>query len=150
MRRLLSTSPSPTRSGVILGRMNASPSSENSRIHSPGLAASGALIAAIAIALAAYATHGLSADPQAQSRLQQAALYALFHGIALAGLGRLPMATLARWSCRALLLGTLLFSGSLAGAALWHTPTALAPMGGTLLMLGWLLYAVASLREKCL
>jgi uncharacterized membrane protein YgdD (TMEM256/DUF423 family) len=54
---------------------------------------------------------------------------------------------LARYARFALLAGVLLFAGSLVGAALLATPTSLAPLGGTLLMLGWLLAAVDFLRK---
>ena len=43
--------------------------------------------------------------------------------------------------------GVLLFSGSLVGAALAGTPTTLAPFGGTLMMLGWLLHAIGQWRR---
>lgn len=43
-----------------------------------------------------------------------------------------------------LLTGTLLFSGSLALAAIFGSSTSLAPAGGILLILGWLIYAVGS------
>jgi uncharacterized membrane protein YgdD (TMEM256/DUF423 family) len=46
-----------------------------------------------------------------------------------------------------LVLGLLLFSGSLLGAALASLPTVLAPTGGLLLMLGWLIIAVDALRR---
>ena len=56
------------------------------------LPASGAVMAAIAVALSAYVAHVV--DPAAQARLQPAALFAFGHGIALAALG--PLAV--RWS----------------------------------------------------
>jgi uncharacterized membrane protein YgdD (TMEM256/DUF423 family) len=46
-----------------------------------------------------------------------------------------------------LTLGLLLFAGSLVGAALFALPTTLAPGGGLLLMLGWLIIAVDALRR---
>ncbi len=118
------------------------------RSRRPSLAASfGALLAAAAVALSAYAAHGV-ADPAAQSRLQTAAFYAFGHGAVLAALG----ASLAeRWLGMAgsalLLLGTLLFSGSLVGGVLAGWSTALAPVGGTMLILGWLVLAVQALRR---
>jgi uncharacterized membrane protein YgdD (TMEM256/DUF423 family) len=45
------------------------------------------------------------------------------------------------------LAGIALFCGSLAAAALFATSTRLAPAGGTLLMLGWLLASVELLRK---
>ena len=53
-----------------------------------------------------------------------------------------------RWLALAVvLLGTLLFSGSLAGSALLGWPTRLAPLGGTVLMASWLLLAADALRR---
>lgn len=108
------------------------------------LAANGALCAAAAVALAAFAAHGTSGE--AQSRLWLAAVFAFGHGLALAvlapaarGLGRLAMSLLY--------VGVLLFSGSLVFNVLAHWPTTLAPFGGTLLILGWLLYAIETLRR---
>jgi uncharacterized membrane protein YgdD (TMEM256/DUF423 family) len=47
----------------------------------------------------------------------------------------------------ALLMGTLLFSGSLAGAYAFGWPTALAPLGGSTMIAAWLLYAADALRR---
>jgi len=52
--------------------------------------------------------------------------------------------TLALWM---LAVGVLLFSGSLAAAHLFATPTTFAPIGGMLMIAGWLLYAVDTLRR---
>jgi uncharacterized membrane protein YgdD (TMEM256/DUF423 family) len=107
-------------------------------------AALGALLCGLAVALGAYAAH--AGDPAARPRLALAAAFAFAHGLALVVLrergGRLALA--ARF---ALLAGVLLFAGSLALAA-WtggHAP--LAPAGGMLLMLGWLLAALDFLRK---
>lgn len=110
------------------------------------LAGAGGLLAAAAIGLSAYASHGV-AEPLAQSHLQTAALYAFGHGVALAALARRGERMLGRAALGLLLLGTLLFSGSLAGNALAQWPTRLAPVGGTTLMLGWLLYALDAIRR---
>ena len=110
------------------------------------LAAAGAVLAALAVGLSAYAAHGV-ADAHARGNLQLASLYAFGHGIALAALApatarRVPLLALA-----GLLAGTLLFAGSLAFAALLGWPTRLAPLGGTVLMASWLLYAVGVARR---
>lgn len=110
------------------------------------LACIGGLLAAVAIGLAAYAAHG-AADPQVQSRLQTAALYAFGHGAALAALGAMAERMLAKLALCLLLVGTLLFSGSLVGGALWHWPTRLAPVGGVTMMAGWVLFAFNALRR---
>ena len=110
------------------------------------LAAAGAVLAALAVGLSAYAAHGV-ADAHARGNLQLASLYAFGHGIALAALApatarRVPLLALA-----GLLAGTLLFAGSLAFAALLGWPTRVAPLGGTVLMASWLLYAVGVARR---
>jgi uncharacterized membrane protein YgdD (TMEM256/DUF423 family) len=109
------------------------------------LAASGALLAAAAVALSAYASHGAAAE--AQTRLFLAAMFAFGHGVALTALA--PQAY-GRWATAALammLLGVLGFSGSLAAAHFFGMPTRLAPAGGSLLMLAWLLVAIDRMRR---
>ena len=110
------------------------------------LAFSGALLAAAAIALSAYAAHGV-ADAHAQSSLQTAAMYAFGHGVALAALAAGTTRSLGRASLYLLLLGTLLFSGSLAVNVLALAGSRLAPIGGSCLILGWVLWAFDALRR---
>jgi uncharacterized membrane protein YgdD (TMEM256/DUF423 family) len=104
-----------------------------------------ALFCGLAVALAAYAAH--AAQPQARLRLGLAAAFAFGHGLALLALrsreGALAIAVRAGF-----IAGTVLFSGSLAGAALLGLPTALAPIGGTVLILAWLLAAAELLRQE--
>jgi len=107
---------------------------------------SGALLAATAIALGAYSAHGV-ADAHAQSNLQTAALYAFGHGIALTALAAGTTRSLGRAGLCLLLLGTLLFSGSLVLAELAQASTRFAPFGGLCLILGWLLWALDAMRR---
>ena len=110
------------------------------------LAFSGAVFAALAVALGAYAAHGV-ADPHAQSNLQTAAAYAFGHGIALAALAAGTSRMLGRTGLYLLLIGTLLFSGGLALGSLAQISNKLAPVGGIALMLGWLLWALDAIRR---
>ena len=110
------------------------------------LACIGALLAAASIGVSAYASHGVS-DPLAQQHLNMAALYAFAHGAVLVALGPRASTFFAQLGLCGLLLGTLLFAGSLAGNALWQWPTRFAPIGGSTLMLGWVLVAVDALRR---
>ena len=110
------------------------------------IAFSGAVLAAIAVGLGAYASHGV-ADANAQANLQTASLYAFGHGIALAALAAGTTRTLGRFALYLLLVGTLLFSGSLALNALAQLGSKLAPIGGISLMLGWVLWALDALRR---
>ena len=120
---------------------SASPDSQ----HRSWLAAAGALCAAVAVALSAYAAHAVQGP--AQARLQTAALFALVHGVALAALAACARRTLARVALTMLLLGLLLFSGSVAANVLLQWPTTFAPLGGMLMIAGWVAYAVDRLRR---
>ena len=101
-------------------------------------AALGALLCGLAVALGAYASH--AADPAARPRFALAAAFAFGHGLALVAL-RVRQGAWARYARLALLAGVLLFAGSLAWAAASGGHARLAPAGGMLLMLGWLLAA---------
>lgn len=117
---------------------------ETARAHG-WLAANGALCAAAAVALSAYAAH--AAEGPAQMRLQTAAIFAFGHGLALALLAPTIRRRLGRCALLALYLGVLLFCGSLVFNALAQWPTTLAPLGGMLLIGGWLLLAIDLLRS---
>lgn len=109
------------------------------------LTAAGAVLASAGIALSAYAAHG--AEGAARANLQSAAMFALVHGVALAALSRHTPYRLGTAALSMLLIGVLLFSGSLAAAHFFGAPTRLAPAGGSLLILGWLLYAADAFRR---
>ena len=102
------------------------------------LGAIGSLLAGIAVAVSAYAAH--DAEGAAQARLVQAAAFAFAHGLALAALAPLAQRRRALLAMVAMLVGVLLFSGSLAGAALLGLPTTLAPFGGMLMIGAWFLH----------
>ena len=75
-------------------------------------------------------------------------LYVSVHlQMAFSWLGRMRSIDLSSSALCLLLLGTVLFSGSLAGNALAQWPTRLAPFGGITLILGWLLWAMDALRR---
>lgn len=107
--------------------------------------AAGAVLAAVSIALAAYASHGV--DGAMQARLQLAAVFGFGHGLALAALAPLAVRGPARWALPGMLAGVLLFSGSLAASHWFGGPTTLAPFGGSLMILSWLLLAVHAMRS---
>ncbi|MBN8211390.1 MAG: DUF423 domain-containing protein [Xanthomonadales bacterium] len=109
------------------------------------LTAVGAVLAGAGVALSAYAAHG--AEGTARANLQSAALFALVHGVALAALSRQTPHRLGTAALSMLLIGVLLFSGSLVAAHFFGAPTRLAPAGGSLLILGWLLYAADAFRR---
>lgn len=108
------------------------------------LASVGALLAAAAVALSAWAAHAAAGDARAQ--LLTAAAVAYGHGVALAALARTPQRRVAVLALAGLLLGTALFSGGLVGAQLAGVHARTAPFGGGLLILAWLLYAFDAQR----
>lgn len=110
------------------------------------LAAAGAIACGLAVALGAYASHGV--EGEAQARLALAALFAFGHGLALVALSTRAAGVVALSALAALLVGVLIFAGSLALAVFAGTGTAAAPFGGVLMMLGWLLLAVAALARR--
>lgn len=124
--------------------MNTDLSANQYRRH--GLAACGALYAAAAVALSAYAAHAVGGA--AQSRLQTAAIFAFGHGIALAALAPAASRQLGRIAMWMLCIGVLLFSGSIAGSVLLQLPTLAAPFGGMLLIMGWIILAIDMLRRR--
>lgn len=106
----------------------------------------GALACGLAVALAAYAAHA-PLETVAKGRLEVAVFQLAVHALALCIFAprqrhRFDIAPLIAW-----ILGMLLFCGSLVAAALWNASTVLAPLGGMLLIVGWLLQTVASLRR---
>jgi uncharacterized membrane protein YgdD (TMEM256/DUF423 family) len=107
------------------------------------LGAFGAAACSFAVALGAYAAH--VAGAQSQQRLGLAALFLFGHGIALLALAPVAQSRMQRLALTGLLFGVSLFSGSLALAALLGTSTLFAPFGGSLMILGWLLYAAGIL-----
>ena len=109
------------------------------------LAAFGALACGVAVGLGAYASHGL--DGEAARRVGLAALFAFGHGMALLLLAPGAGTRLRTAGLSALAVGLLLFSGSLLAAVFLSASTALAPLGGILLMLGWLAVAADALRR---
>ena len=96
------------------------------------------------VALGAYAAHGAAAD--LRDGLSVAALYALIHGLALIAAAlihdRASGARAACWLLRVSMLcfafGIALFSGGI------FLATGTAPLGGTLLIVGWLGLALGS------
>jgi uncharacterized membrane protein YgdD (TMEM256/DUF423 family) len=107
------------------------------------LSFAGALLAAGAVALSAYAAHAAAAG---QANLGTAAALAFGHGVALVVLARMPHRRMAVLALVALLLGTLLFSGGLLVAHVAGVHARTAPFGGALLIAAWLAYAIDALR----
>jgi uncharacterized membrane protein YgdD (TMEM256/DUF423 family) len=109
------------------------------------LAAAGSVLAAATVALSAYATH--AAHGEARSFLYIAAVLGFGHGVALAALAPRASGRLQFIALCGLLLGAVLFSGSLTLRYVFEMPVRVAAIGGSVLVLSWLLHAVATLRR---
>jgi uncharacterized membrane protein YgdD (TMEM256/DUF423 family) len=115
----------------------------------------GALAALAAVALGAFGAHGLRARLGADmmSVYETAVQYHFYHalGLLLIGLAATHFGptALLRWSGLAMILGLVLFSGSLYALSVTGVRWlgAITPFGGTAFMLGWLLLALAAWRS---
>ncbi|MGK9164837.1 DUF423 domain-containing protein [Inquilinus limosus] len=104
---------------------------------------------AIAVAMGAFAAHGMAnAVPERLGWVQTGAHYQLVHAAALLALALLGLSGPLRWAGWAFLVGAAIFSGTLYlmafGAPRWFG--AITPIGGVLLILGWALAALAAFR----
>lgn len=108
---------------------------------------------AIAVGLGAFGAHGLKgmADAYALEIWDTATLYFFIHGLGLLAIGVLQMLgyKLAK-SAFCLQIGIVIFSGTLylmaLGAPKWLGM--ITPIGGTLLIIGWLMLAFHSFSKK--
>lgn len=113
----------------------------------------GALLGAVSVMAGAFGAHGLAArlDARSLELWETAFRYLMYGALALALIGLLARQGTVRGVAGAgwcLLLGSLIFSGTVAALALggprWLG--AVTPLGGTLLILGFLLFAWAGLE----
>ncbi len=112
----------------------------------------GALAGLLAVAMAALAAHGLDAiGPARLTMLRNALQMQGWHALALlfCGLWAPRGGRLADAAGAAFALGLLLFCGAVYTLALTGTSLGiLAPIGGTLLMLGWALLLLSAWRAR--
>lgn len=111
----------------------------------------GSLAGLTAVAMAALAAHGVtSLDPPALQMLRNAVEMHGWHALALlaCGLWAPRGGRLVHCAGAAFALGLLLFCGAVYALALAGLHLAmLAPIGGSLLMLGWALLGLSALRS---
>jgi uncharacterized membrane protein YgdD (TMEM256/DUF423 family) len=112
----------------------------------------GALAGFFSVAMAALAAHGLEAiGPTRLAMLHNAVQIQGWHALALlfCGLWAPRGGRLADAAGAAFTLGLLLFCGSVDTLALANVSLGLlAPVGGTLLMLGWVFLLVSAWRAR--
>jgi len=109
----------------------------------------GALAGLTAVAMAALTAHGLGGlDPAALQMVRNALQMHGWHALALlaCGLWAPRGGILANWAGAAFAVGTALFCGTVYALALGGMRLPMvAPIGGTLLMLGWLLLGLSAI-----
>lgn len=105
-----------------------------------------ALSAAMAVAAGAFGAHGAS-SPKAAEWLRTGGEYQLIHGVAVMVLALTGRFVRQGW---VMIAGALIFAATLYGMAVggprWLG--AITPIGGTLLICGWMLIAVAAFRSN--
>ena len=104
----------------------------------------GAVLCFTAVAFGAFGAHALDSLLMSHGRqgvYELANRYHFYHGLGLIAIAciRLPIANLDRWVVIPLLVGTLIFSGSLYLLAVTNISWfgAITPIGGVLLLIGW-------------
>lgn len=117
---------------------------------------SGAILAGLSVALGAFGAHAFKVALETANRtetFETAARYQMYGGLALILTGILTdkiSNKFLRWAGNAFLIGTIIFAGSLylicaTGITMWG---AVAPIGGTSLMVGWGLFLWAISKSK--
>src|SRR5262245_60497224 len=120
----------------------------------------GALLGGLSVALGAFGAHGLESrlkEPDgtmtapAERKIanwETAARYQMYHALALVGIGCLSNRRGSIWlqlSGAAMTVGTLIFSGCLYAIVITDQRIlgAIVPIGGVLMLVGWLLLVIA-------
>ena len=114
----------------------------------------GAINAFLAVALGAFGAHGLEGkvEPKYLEIWKTGVTYQMFHatGILIIGilLGKLPATSLLSWSGWLMLIGIILFSGSLYVLTLTKISVlgAITPLGGVSFLAAWVLLIIAAVK----
>lgn len=113
----------------------------------------GALNAFIAVALGAFGAHGLEGKiPDKYLEIWKTAVqYQMFHAVGLLVLGLLAgkiSSPLINWSGWLMLIGIILFSGSLFVLSVTQIKVlgAITPLGGVSFLVAWVLMAIAAYK----
>lgn len=114
----------------------------------------GAIVAGLAVAFGAFGAHSLkeTLTEHYLEIFETGVRYQMYHGLGILLVAllsdRLPSARLALWSARLLLIGVIVFSGSLYILALSGTDWlgAITPIGGVAFLAGWACLALAARR----
>ena len=114
------------------------------------------LLSALAVLLGAFGAHGLKAKltPEMLAVYQTGVQYHMWHalGLAIVGVTALhwPRLNALRWAGGLMIVGIVLFSGSLYALALTNIKVfgAITPFGGLAFIVAWLVFAAAMWKAK--
>jgi uncharacterized membrane protein YgdD (TMEM256/DUF423 family) len=114
----------------------------------------GAINAFLAVALGAFGAHGLEGklEPKYLETWKTGVTYQMFHATGLliiaVLLGKLPANSLLSWSGWLMLIGIILFSGSLYVLSVTQISIlgAVTPFGGLAFLAAWILLIVAAVK----
>ncbi len=112
----------------------------------------GAVYGAVAVGAAAYAAHGgdqrfTLATWVASKAINSAVQMNGWHALALVACGIMGGGVFTHAAAACFALGVLLFSGSIYAGLFGLVLGPLAPVGGSLLILGWIFMVVSALRQ---
>jgi uncharacterized membrane protein YgdD (TMEM256/DUF423 family) len=110
-----------------------------------------AILGAVSVGIGAFGAHGLKATLLVNERLdtfETAVKYQFYHTLAIFLIGLLMYrisSDLLNYAAFSMLAGIIIFSGSLYILSLTNTGAwgAITPIGGLLMIIGWILLAVA-------
>ena len=115
----------------------------------------GCIFGFISVALGAFGAHGLKSilDNSDMAILSTANQYMTYHALALLALGlwsHWEKRSSSLWAGLCFTVGIVLFSGSLYVLVFMDLRAAgmITPMGGTLFLIGWILFALSVIRTK--
>ena len=116
-----------------------------------------AFLLALAVVFGAFGAHGLDhiLDPYSLGVYETAVRYHFYHALGMLAIPILTKLDLvnqfsATWAFRLLAIGVLFFSGSLYVLAISGVTIlgAVAPIGGTAMILGWMMLAWGSMQSR--
>lgn len=116
----------------------------------------GSLNALLAVALGAFGAHALkeSLDPHYLSVYETGVHYHMIHALGLILVGlvaeRVNQTSLVNWAGRLLIIGIILFSGSLYILSLTQLSYLgmITPLGGVSFIVGWFLLGAAAFKKR--
>lgn len=117
--------------------------------------AAGGLLVALSTIAGAFGAHALrgSMSPDRLDIYDTAVRYQFYHALGLLAIGlmaRMSETAMLRWSASLITVGIVLFSGSIYALSLGAPRPfgIVTPIGGLLLIAGWLVFAAAALRSE--